>query len=127
MKNEAPTTFPCPADAQAVWDEARIMTLCRDVGPEGVDDLLRLFHADMPFLLARLNASLAAHDGETVDRVLAALRGAAGRLGLKSVEALAASLRTDPLDQAIGAQLAAELARARAFPPPGAAKQGPLP
>ncbi len=93
------------------------MALCDDVGPAGMNDLIHLFHADMPFLLARLGTSIASRDAETVDRVLAALRGAATHLGLKSVETLVDEVRLTPLDTTIKDRLSTELRRARSAPP----------
>lgn len=117
MKIDAASAQNLPVDVKDVWDETRVRALCEDVGPSGLGDLLCLFHADMPFLLARLNASIVARDAETVDRVLAALRGAAAHLGLKSIEALSIQLRAQPLDAAIADRLSAELARIRCVSP----------
>jgi HPt (histidine-containing phosphotransfer) domain-containing protein len=128
MKFQAPAidaSSRTTPECAAVWDEARLNSLRADVGDDGLEDLIRLFHADMPFLMARLNAAIAARDAETVDRALAALRGAASHLGLKSLAALTVQLRGTALDLSIHDRLIAELARARDIPPHDMPQAGP--
>jgi HPt (histidine-containing phosphotransfer) domain-containing protein len=99
-----------------VWDEERLGELFAAVGAEGLRDLLRLFHADVPAAMAELSRAIDARDAGTLDSTLHALEGAAANLGLASVAALADSLRQAGIERSIPDRLAAEIARAGIIP-----------
>lgn len=100
-----------------VWDGPRLAGLYNELGESGLKDLLRLFHADMPFLIGEISSAIAAADAATAEHGLAAIHGAASNLGLAALSAFAMSFRQRPLEAAIPARLTQELARARFVPP----------
>lgn len=105
-----------PEQQGQVWNEERLNELLAAVGEDGMRDLLRLFHADVPPALADLSRAVAARDAAAVDRTLHALKGAAANLGLAAVAALAESLRRAEIDRSMPDRLAAEIGRAGIIP-----------
>jgi hypothetical protein len=101
-----------------VWDETRLSELLDDVGDAGLRDLLRLFQADMGFLLEQLARAIEAGDSAAAGRLLGMARDAAEALGLCALSALLRDLRSRPADNSFPGLVARELSRIRFVPSP---------
>lgn len=99
-----------------IWDDRRLAALIDELGETQLRDLVRLFQADLAFLLRQFSAAIAAGNGPAAERVLATIRDAAVNLGLHGLSAAAQGLRGQPPDPAFPAMLAQEAARIRFVP-----------
>lgn len=109
-QDDSCTTMP------EVWDQRRLRELVDDVGEAGVRDLLRLFQADMAFLMAQLASAIEAGNCGAACHLLATARDAAENLGLGGLAALLRDLRSRTADATFPDLLARELARVRFVP-----------
>ncbi len=100
-----------------VWDTRRLSELLDDVGDTGIRNLLRLFEADMAFLLGQLSKAIDTGNIPAARRVLSTVRDAAENLGLGALAAQARLLGSRPPDQSFPDLLAREIARVRFVPP----------
>lgn len=109
-QDDSCTTMP------EVWDQRRLRELVDDVGEAGVRDLLRLFQADMAFLMAQLASAIESGNCGAACHLLATARDAAENLGLGGLAALLRDLRSRPADATFPDLLARELSRVRFVP-----------
>lgn len=111
-----PAALAWAQPAGQLWNETRLAELSSELGADGLRDLLRLFQADAPHVLAQLSRAVAAGDEASARRTLDALRDAASGLGLASVAALADAALGGGIEPSLPARLAAEIALAGTLP-----------
>jgi CheY-like chemotaxis protein len=91
----APPAQDQPDDG--MWNRARVDELVAAVGEDGFSDLVAMFEADLPDILAGLGAAVVTADSQNYDRALHALKGAAASVGLSRLAALAETYRHGPV------------------------------
>ncbi|MCA3554072.1 hypothetical protein [Aestuariivirga sp.] len=116
MTAHALTDSRPPSAPPEVWDVQRLASLLADVGEAGLRDVLRLFMADLPYLLSQFEAGQAAEDADAADAVLAVVLDSAETLGLAALAARVRGLRAAPLAPDGPRLLASEAARIRFVP-----------
>ncbi len=90
--------------------------LADTIGEDGLRHLFDMFQAELPEMMAKLDAAIATKSDDQFDRALHALKGAASNLGLVSVATLAESYRHNPIEPSAASRIAAEIARIDIFP-----------
>lgn len=117
MTTQAPADAEAPSACPEVWDAQRLATLLADVGETGLRDILRLFQADLPYLLSRYAEAVTAGNESAALQVIALLQDSADALGLAALGGLAREIGGDPLAPGNRERLADEAARIRFIPP----------
>ena len=116
----AETAAAVASDAAAgdsdIWNRNRIDELVDAVGEDGFSELVAMFEADLPGILAGLRAAIAASDDDNYDRALHALKGAAASVGLSRLARLAESFRHGPVKSEAADRISEDAARIGAAP-----------